>query len=304
MKLEARVKVPGTCGELVQGVLDGLHYHVTCPVNIYSDARVEVLSGPSCYSKSSPEFCFPPGRTKSAEAVKKTLQVLGYSDLAAVGLDICSQLPLSKGMASSTADVSASIEATGLALGKKIDKKDVARIALSVEPTDGCFFPGIVLFDHCEGKLYELLGDAPPLDIVILDFGGEVDTLSFNNVDRGELYHSLEPKFKDALEMVRQGLKSGDTRLIGEAATLSSITHQSVLFKPQLDKVLQLAKEAGAAGVNIAHSGTVIGVLLERRKQDKVDISNFLRQHLEGLEKATLCTLTGGGSIVLRPDAV
>ncbi len=292
----ATVKVPGTCGELVQGTLDGIHFHVTCPIDIYSEARVEVASL-TCYDGCSHRFSFPPDRPKSAEAVQKTVRFLGYSDIK-LGLDLRSSLPLAKGMASSTADVAASIEATALALGKKLDEKDVARIALSVEPTDGCFFPGIALFDHREGKLFEFLGDPPPMEILVLDFGGEVDTLAFNRVDRTVLLRSLEPRFKEALEMARQGLKSGDARLIGEAATLSARTHQAVLHKPQLERVIQLAKEVGAAGVNIAHSGTVIGVLLDARKLDKSEAAGFFQKRLPDLEKITPCSLTSGGSIV------
>lgn len=296
MNHKAKVRVPGTCGELVQGTMDGVHFHVTCPVNIYSEAKVEVASL-SCYDSVSQSFCFPSDRPKSAEAVKKTIQFLCYSDLK-LGLELHSPLPLAKGMASSTADVAASIEATALALGKELDKKDVARIALSVEPTDGCFFPGIVLFDHREGRLYEFMGNPPPMEILVLDFGGEVDTVAFNRVDRKALLHSLEPQFKEALEMVRDGLKAGDTRLIGEAATLSARTYQAVLFKPQLEKVIELAKEVGAVGVNIAHSGTVTGILLNGRKQNSEEIARFLQERMPDLEKITPCALIGGGSLL------
>lgn len=299
----ASVKVPGTCGELVQGTLEGIHFHVTCPVDIYSEAKVEVASL-TCYDNSSHSFYFPADRPKSAEAVNKTIRFLGYSDLK-LGLELHSHLPLAKGMASSTADVAASIEATSLALGKELDKKDVARIALSVEPTDGCFFPGIVLFDHREGKLYESLGNPPPLDILVLDFGGEVDTLAFNSVDRKSLLHSLEPEFKEALEMVRKGLESGDTRLIGEAATLSARTHQAILFKPQLDKLIALSREVGAVGINVAHSGTVIGILLDGKEQDQEakhirqkEVTCFLQKHLPDLEKIVSCSVISGGSII------
>lgn len=304
MKRQAAVKVPGTCGELVQGTIDGVHFHITCPVDIYSRAEVQVTAAPSCYPDSTQHFAFPPDRPKSAEAVMKTIQFLGFLDLAA-GLRLCSQLPVAKGMASSTADVAASIEATAMALGKELDKSEVARIALSIEPTDGCFFPGVVLFDHREGKLYEYLGPPPRVDILVLDFGGEVDTLSFNRVDRNSLLRSLEPRSREALEMARIGLKSGDIKLIGEAATLSAITHQAVLFKPYLEKVIALAREAGAAGVNIAHSGTVIGVLLDGKEQDgearhihRKEVASFLQKHLPNLEKIAPCCLTGGGSTI------
>lgn len=102
----------------------------------------------------------------------KNIALPFQANCQSTAMGIMPHTDIAKGMASSTAEVAASIEATALALGKEINKSDVARIALSIEPTDGCFFPGIVLFDHREGKLYESLGNPPPLDTLVLDFGG------------------------------------------------------------------------------------------------------------------------------------
>ena len=77
-------------------------------------------------------------------------------------------------MGSSSADVTATIAATGLALGVELPPETIASIALSVEPSDGVMFPGIALHDHLEGSLVELLGPPPPMEIVALDFGGTV----------------------------------------------------------------------------------------------------------------------------------
>jgi uncharacterized protein involved in propanediol utilization len=36
-------RVPGTCGELVQGIYNGTLIHVTCPVDLYSYDKTETL---------------------------------------------------------------------------------------------------------------------------------------------------------------------------------------------------------------------------------------------------------------------
>ena len=65
----ATVAVPGTCGELVQGVVDGTSFLVTCPVNLYSTVSVELYHGRRFVS--GPASC-----PKTAQAVRRTLDYL------------------------------------------------------------------------------------------------------------------------------------------------------------------------------------------------------------------------------------
>jgi len=252
--MRATVRVPGACGELVQGLIGGVLCHITCPVALYATVTVELGDAPGPVRA-------PADRTKTAQAVKTTFHFLNAQHAAAV--TVTSELPVGKGMASSTADVAAAIAATGLALGVTLAPEQVARLAVQVEPSDGVMFPGIALFDHLGGAVYKPLGKPPPLDVLTLDFGGTVDTLEFNRVDRSALLRELAPTAERAAALVRRGLADGDPALIGEGATMSALAHQRVLFKPQLPAVLEFAHQIGAVGVNVAHSGAVIGVLLD-----------------------------------------
>ncbi|MDO8671010.1 MAG: GHMP kinase, partial [Dehalococcoidia bacterium] len=210
-------------------------------------------------------------------------------------LTVRCQLPRSKGMASSTADVAAAIVATARALGKSMAPRQVAEIALSIEPTDGSVFPDIVLFDHLAGRLLVSLGPPPPIAIIALDFGGEVDTIVFNQKDRAGLLSRLEPQARESLGLVRAGLTNGDPVLVGRGATLSSLANQEILYKPHLEAVITMASDLGAVGVCVGHSGTVIGVLLDRRTADIRAVHQFLRHRLSGLERSFCCSLVGGG---------
>ena len=168
-------------------------------------------------------------------------------------------------MASSTADVAAAIAATALATGEETDIHPavIAKIALQVEPSDGIMFPGVAMLDHKRGGVVKTLGAPPPMRVVILDFGGHIDTLAFNDVDRDNALKHLEPEFEKALMLVTRGIRTGIAADIGAGATASAIANQQLLYKPQLDAVLRLAKDLGAAGVSAAHSGTVLGMLFE-----------------------------------------
>lgn len=65
-------------------------------------------------------------------------------------------------MASSTADISAVSQAVALSLGRKLSEREIADIALSIEPSDATFFKGIVQFDYREGRLIREWASARP----------------------------------------------------------------------------------------------------------------------------------------------
>jgi L-threonine kinase len=213
-------------------------------------------------------------------------------------------------MASSTADILGAVAAAGLATGDTAAPEDMARIALSIEPSDGTMFPGVVLFDHREGRLLKPLGAPPPLDIVALDFGGRVDTVEFNQADRSTLLRSLEHHTAEAAALVEAGIRQGDVTLIGEGATLSALSHQAVLHKENLERVVAVSREAGAVGVCVAHSGTVVGVMVDPRKGSRQEMARFLQARFPGISHLFLLSLIEGGyrnhkeeeDVAVRPD--
>ena len=40
----ATARAPGVCGELAQGVIEGIHFLVTCPIDFYSRVKVDIYS--------------------------------------------------------------------------------------------------------------------------------------------------------------------------------------------------------------------------------------------------------------------
>jgi len=283
----ATVRAPGVCGELVQGMLGEAYFLVTCPVDFFSRVQVQLF-------QDGPKMAAPDGCSKSVAALGATLVYLGKGDLSAK-LSINNPIPRSKGMGSSSADVAATIAATSLALGVELSPQAIAEIALSVEPTDGVMFPGIALFDHREGSMAETLGPAPPMEIVALDFGGTVDTLEFNAVDRRAKWRSIEAETRSALELVRAGLEQGDPALVGRGSTVSALASQEVLPKPRLSAVNQFAQDVGAVGVNVGHSGTIIGVLLDARERRGKSTFHQARKRFPEAEMVHHFRLLGGG---------
>ena len=266
----AAARAPGVCGELVQGMLGNDYFLVTCPVDFFARVRVELHS-------DFAGIAAPPDRPKTAAAVAQTLAYLNRPDLGA-RVSVSNPIPRGKGMGSSSADLAAAIAATGLALGVTLPPAEIARIALQVEPTDGVMFPGIALFDHRNGALVEELGRPMPLEIIALDFGGAVDTVAFNQTDRQAQWQAIQPQTNTALDLVRRGLAQGNPRLLGRGAFLSAAASQQILFKPRLPDVVRFAETVNAGGVNVAHSGVLIGILLDAQERRGRSIFRQARQ--------------------------
>jgi len=247
-----QVMVPGSCGELVQGILDGVNFHIACPISKHSIAAASMIK--------TAVVNVPDGLAKTEAAVKKVLEKVSICD--GIEITVTSELPKGKGMASSTADIAAASVATKILLNQEVDAQEIAKIALSIEPTDGVFFDKIVAFDHMHGLMLEEIGEAPPLEVIVLEPPESINTLDFNS-RRDAVGKINKALFREAYDMAVEGIRSGDIRLVGEAATMSSILNQKVLLKPALNDIIEACKTRGAVGVNVAHSGTVIGILVE-----------------------------------------
>jgi len=288
----AAVRVPGSCGELVQGFLEGGYFLVSCPVDFFATVSVEIFAGE--VSGAGPNVDAPESCPKTAAAVKATLTYLGRDDLR-VQVSVNNPIPRSKGLGSSSADVAAAIAATGMALGKELSPQDVALLAVSVEPTDGVMFPGLALFDHREGKKMEVLGAPPPMELVALDFGGTVDTLEFNQTNRRQAWESVALETKEALGLVRSGILNCDPDLVGRGASISARSGQQVLLKPELPRVMDFAADVGAVGVNVAHSGTMIGVLLDARHRRGLSVYKQAQKAFPQADSVQHFRLLAGG---------
>lgn len=286
--LTATVWAPGTCGELVEGTIDGKPFLVTCPIDLGATVQVNREGNG-----------FPEDFPKTAQGIRLTAEKIGLP-IEELGFERESILPPGKGMGSSTADIAAAILATGLLGGHTLSPEEVAQLALQVEPSDGIMFPGIVLFDHREGKWLEELGEAPEINILIADPGGVVDTIAFNRYeDLDKINQKKEPQVKRALEYIREGLLTGDLAQIGRGATESALANQELLPKPDLPQMLSWAKELKALGVNVAHSGTVMGLLLPPDGYHPEEVKPFIEKRRPNW--SFFCTrLANGGLEILK----
>jgi L-threonine kinase len=282
--MEATAHYPNTCGELVQGLVDGRPLLVSCPIDRYSRATVRLGHwGPYRAATVWPKA------TLAVQAVLRrwSLPHTPYT------LEIENPLPVARGFGTSTADLCAAAQATARAIGTELSPAELTEIALGIEPSDGTMWPGLVAFGHRGAGLLTPLGAAPALGVVVLDLGGAIDSEHFNAHDRSGVLAALAPGVRWALDLVRRGVEAGEPALIGRGATASALLHQSILCNPLLPPALALARRAGALGLCRAHSGTVLGLLLAPDQ----DPAPVLREAtaLPGVRRVWLANLVGGG---------
>ena len=264
--MEIIAKAPASCGELVEGVLDGTPFLVTAPISMYAVATV------------SDQFTGVHGLgEKAQEALRRTLAYIGKDSLP-FGIRLDSGIPQGKGMASSSADIAAVSYAAARALGRELTGREIMDIAIAIEPSDGIAFAGLSHVSHTTGELFGQYSNVPLLAVSIFDVGGTVDTIAYyqSKGNRG----SQDAAYRQMLTTVGQAFRTeGDRQemLLGQAATASARLNQEHLEKPQLDAFIQSSQKKGALGVLVAHSGTVVGALwaselgasdVERRTQE------------------------------------
>lgn len=277
----AVARAPGAWGELVQGTVDGQDVLITCPVDRYVWAEAT----PS----NTVGWVAPPGCPLTQAALAS---VPGGGRIV-----LRSQLRPGAGMASSTADMCAALAATAALGGRPLSSIELFQRCRSLEPTDGLMFPGLALVDQKRGERADLLGKPPPLAILGIDPGGTVLTGAFHGrPDLDEANRRKEPAVRVALSLAQAAIAAGDPAGLAQAATVSARAHQAILPHPLWEQVRRLARVCGALGVNVAHSGTVIGLLFDPRQVDVPERQRWLARQLRLPVHAL--RLVGGGVYV------
>lgn len=262
----AVAQCPASCGELIQGWILGSEKLVSCPVDWYS--TVEVTTGTPLANE------LPLSRAM----VKQCLSHWHYpAELSCeIRIERHSTIPVAKGMASSTADIAATAVATASYLGHELSEKALAALCVSLEPTDSTIFRSLTLFDHNNGATRITCDPQPVLDLLVLESPLTLRTEDYHRMERNTLLQRHVPALESAWEKVQQACMQNNPRLMGEATTLSAQASQNILPKPEFKALLSLVEECDLYGINVAHSGSVVGLLLDRNKHDVERVSALI----------------------------
>jgi uncharacterized protein involved in propanediol utilization len=244
----------GTFGELLQGALqnDDDHFLVTLPIQKFSTARFTPDAMTTRITVT------PTHKTKSLRLVQKLLH---HYDCALGGhLTIESELPEGKGLASSSADLVATVRALEATLGHVIPTELVLATLRTIEPTDGVMYHEFVTFFHRKVELGRRLGFPARLKVVAMDAGGQVDTIEYNK-HNSHFTDEECAEYAALLVGLEHAIRANDLERLGRITTRSAILNQKRNPNRYLDRVLAIQQETRALGVVVAHSGPCLGLL-------------------------------------------
>ncbi|MEE1929931.1 hypothetical protein V1J52_17370 [Streptomyces sp. TRM 70351] len=263
----------GTLGELFQGPLryEGVRHIalVSFPVARHAWAYF-VPDGDAALG------ALPAGE-KSARAVRLLLERHGRA-LPPGRWHAHSELDVGVGMASSTADIVASLRCASRVLGLPLDRRAVQEILAGIERADSVFLDEFAVYLSARHRVVRGLGPGPALHAAFVTEPGTVDTGAVTPLLLPH-YERRHAEYDRTLTDLVKGFTAGDARAVARAATASAALSQEVLPKAAFDEVLAHREGFGADGVFVAHTGSLLGYLFSAPPPPalKGELSAFFR---------------------------
>lgn len=242
----------GTCGELVQGFTSsGQPFHVTCPIDKTSTVSVTLRPAQELTVKGL-----------SSRLDKVELSLLRTAEH--LNLDPCeirfahwTDLDVGKGLGSSTADIVAAARALASAVDRNLTSAELAAIATSIESSDGSMHPGLVAFNQKTGAVLRRFDWWPQFLVVLIVPPKKLNTESANFAGKA----ALGDEFDDILAQLDAAAAAKDPHGFLDAATRSARLNQRFVPNSHFALLQEQLPQLGAAGINVGHTGTVVGLL-------------------------------------------
>lgn len=280
----------GALGELWQGpyqAIDGmLHIAiVTLPCDRYVS---EVTIG---YGKSIPA---PP--PKSAKAIERFISYFNIeSSLSSYSWSVQSNIPQSKGMASSTADIVATINALASLHEIELSVEHIQDILRGIERSDPVFHqtPGLYLSKHqCFARSWDW---RPKFKVVYSILPGSTTTEIVNEAKLLGFYQDNLAAYQASLTLLDKGFQTGDPEIIGSASTKCADIFQAFCPVQLVDELINIAQKVGALGVVRAYTGHIAGLLFPEEVDSHIEHLPIIRKIFDKYGLPTLIDRAGYG---------
>jgi uncharacterized protein involved in propanediol utilization len=260
----------GTLGELYQG-----------PLRAGTEPDIAIVSFPvdrhswTHFTEGTEPPCAPPLGEKAALAARLFLEHFGLT-LPPGRWSAHSDLRVGVGMASSTADIVATLRCLFRLFALPYDRDVVLGILAAVERADSVFLEEFALYLSGRHRMVRRLGTDIGFHTAYISEPGTVDTTAVTDLLLAH-YRRHGEEYERCLTDLLKGFASGDPAAVARAATASATLSQSVLPKTTFDSMLGHQERFGADGIFVAHTGCLIGYLFPGRldADQKSDLSAF-----------------------------
>lgn len=119
----------------------------------------------------------------------------------------------------------------------------------------------------------------PELKVLLLEGKEIINTIEFRKVSRENILLENSRDLHRAINLFERGMKDKDLSKIAKAATTSAFANQKILYKENLEEIYDIAIKNGGLGINVAHSGSVIGVLFNNGNFDRDRFLAYLKEN-------------------------
>lgn len=241
-------------GEIAQGRrADGEDFLITLPVDLWSRCRVV------CEPVVGASRVIAP-LAKSRRVAEAYLRALGLETGIGLRLELRRDMPVGKGLSSSTADMLAVLRACEALFGVAAGEAFICRLFAAIEPHDALHYPTCVAYNHRRGRPLARFDHVPDFRIIAVDAGGAVCTQAYNRRLR---FCQVRIAEDQALyERVLAAFAARDDAAIARCAQAATELQLARTGHPFLAGLLEQAAQPDVLGVITAHSGTCAGLLL------------------------------------------
>jgi uncharacterized protein involved in propanediol utilization len=225
----------------------------------------------------------PAHKQKALKVVELTMAHLSVPGASgAVVLE--STIPEAKGYGSSTADCIAAAIAAADSLGRHLSDEEIAQLVVAAElASDNFMFRRAVLFGHREGVVLEDFSrNLPNFEVLGVDTTpeGHVETLKYPPAEYS--WRQLQ-SFLTLRAALRRGICRNDIALVARVATASAYINEQFLPKRYFKEICSIVEHSRALGLAVAHSGTVLSILLDPQDELLERKVDQIRTCLDGL---------------------
>ncbi|SHG68974.1 GHMP family kinase ATP-binding protein [Streptoalloteichus hindustanus] len=218
------------------------------------------------------------GRSKSQRAVEFFLDHFGLR-LPPGRWDFHTELAVGAGMASSTADVVATLRCLFRLFDLAYDQRLVRAALAGIERADSVFLDEFALYLSGRHEVVHHFGDHVGLYTCYTTEDGSVDTEDLGDELLAH-YGRHAAAYEDCLGELVAAFRVGDVGALGRSSTRSAELGQLVVPKRHFDEVRANQRTFLADGIFVAHTGSIIGYLFRERpdRSRMDDLSAFFRE--------------------------
>jgi L-threonine kinase len=256
LPITAHGKSFASFGEIAQGRLsNGDDFLLTLPVDLWSECKL------TCTHQTeigTPQVTAPLPQAKYIATI--LLKRLDTPQNLSLHLEFKRNIPIGKGLSSSTADMLAVVRAFESAFDLRLTQEEISALFTHIEPHDPLHYSCSVAYNHRQGRLLKSLDYIPQFHIIGIDSGGELSTEDYNK----HLHYSPNEirKYDLLYHSLLKAFARKDDGAIAQCAQSSAALHASRTNNSFLSQLLDISKQLDTLGLIATHSGTCAGLLL------------------------------------------